>query len=312
MLGPEPISAWIFFNLFLLAMLALDLGVFHRKTHEVGIRESLIWTAVWIVLALVFGAGVWWWLGAEPASQFLAGYLIEKSLSVDNIFVFLLVFQYFAVPAQYQHKVLFWGILGALVFRFIFILAGVAIIQQFDWILYVFGVILLYSGWKLFGSQDVQVDPEANPVLKAFRKRFEVTKEFVGDKFWVKQAGKWVATPLFVVLLVVETTDIIFAVDSIPAILAISQDPFIVYTANAFAILGLRALYFALAGIMKLFRFLHYGLSIILMTIGVKMLVHGWIKLPTWWVLLGILAILAVSVIASILIPEKTDENTAD
>lgn len=296
---------WIGFNVFVLAMLALDLGVFHRKSHEVKIKEALIWSGVWIALALIFNYGLYLWRGSEVALEFLTGYLIEKSLSVDNIFVFIMIFAYFKVPALYQHKVLFWGILGALVMRAIFIAAGVTLIQQFHWVIYVFGAFLILTGIKMAVQKDKEIHPEKNPVLKLFRRLMPVTTQYVGDKFFTRQGGRNFATPLFVVLLLIETTDLIFAVDSIPAILAITVDPFIVYTSNVFAILGLRALYFALAGIMQMFHYLAYGLAAILVFVGAKMMLVDFYKLPIG-VALGVVAgILIVSVVASLLRPRK-------
>lgn len=296
---------WIGFNVFVLAMLALDLGVFHRKSHEVKIKEALMWSGVWIALALIFNYGLYLWRGSEVALEFLTGYLIEKSLSVDNIFVFIMIFAYFKVPALYQHKVLFWGILGALVMRAIFIAAGVTLIQQFHWVIYVFGAFLILTGIKMALQKDKEIHPEKNPVLKLFRRMMPVTTQYFGDRFFVKQDRRNYATPLFVVLLLIETTDLIFAVDSIPAILAITTDPFIVYTSNVFAILGLRALYFALAGIMQMFHYLAYGLAAILVFVGAKMMLVDFYKLPIG-VALGVVAgILIVSVVASLLRPRK-------
>lgn len=306
---------WILFNAFVLLMLALDLGVFHRKAHEVKMKEALTWSAVWIILSLIFNILIyyyWNWMSPdsgysnnEAALVFFTGYLIEKSLSVDNVFVFLMVFTYFQVPGLYQHKILFWGILGALVMRAIFIFAGVALITKFHWMIYVFGAILIFTGIKMVMQKDKKLDPEKNPVIKVFRKWFPVTNEYHSDHFFAKIDGRKVATPMFVVLLFIETTDVIFAVDSIPAILAITNDPFIVYTSNVFAILGLRALYFALAGIMNLFHYLHYGLSVILIFVGSKMMLTEYIKIPIEQSLIVILAVLVVSVIASKLWPAK-------
>lgn len=299
------ILPWILFNIFVLAMLALDLGVFHRKAHEVKIKEALVWSAIWIVLALLFNIGVYFWRGPEQALEFFTGYLIEKSLSVDNIFVFLLIFSYFRVDSLYQHKILFWGILGALIMRAIFIAAGVTLIQQFHWVIYVFGAFLVLTGIKMALQKDKEIHPEKNPVLRLFRRFMPTTDHYVQGKFFVKLNGRTVATPLFVVLLVVETTDLIFAVDSIPAILAITLDPFIVYTSNVFAILGLRALYFALAGVMRLFHYLHLGLSLILVFIGVKMLLADVYKIPIVIALSVVAGILIVSVAASVVWPRK-------
>lgn len=294
---------WILFNLFVLAMLALDLGVFHRKAHVVRLKEALGWSVVWICLALLFNLLIYFWLGQETALQFLAGYIIEKSLSVDNLFVFLLIFSYFSVPSIYQHKILFWGILGALVMRAIFIAAGITLIEKFHWMIYLFGGFLIITGIKMAFQKDKELHPEANPVLRLFRRFVPVTSEYHESRFWVIKEGKRWATPLFVVLLLVETTDVIFAVDSIPAILAVTRDPFIVYTSNVFAILGLRALYFALAGIMQLFHYLHYGLSLILVFVGTKMLISDLYKVPIGIALAVIAGILLISVVASILRP---------
>lgn len=288
-------------------MLIVDLAVFHRKEHEVSIREALIWTGVWITLAVIFGLGVYYYMGPQTALDYYTGYLIEKSLSVDNIFVFLLVFSYFKVPAQYQHKVLFWGIFGALVMRFLFIFVGVALLEQFEWIIYVFGIFLIFTGIKLALEKDKEVHPERNPVLKLMRKIFPTTKRYYGANFFVYRMGKLIATPLFIVLVVIETTDLVFALDSIPAILAITRDEFIVYSSNAFAILGLRALYFALSGMMQLFHYLHYGLSLILVFVGVKMLLADIYHIPTPFALGFIALTLAVSIVASIYSPKKED-----
>jgi len=303
---PHETILWIGFNIFVIIMLAIDLGIFNREAHKITIRESLIWTGVWIALALLFNLGIWLYSGdTDLALQFLSGYLIEKSLSMDNLFVFLVIFTYFGVTDRYQHKVLFWGILGALIFRAVFIFAGVALINKFHWIIYVLGVFLLYTGGRMALQTDVEVQPEKNPVLKLARKIFPITTEFHGAEFFIRDQGKRWATPLFVVLLVIETTDVMFAVDSIPAILAISRDPFIVYSSNVFAILGLRALFFALAGIMRLFEYLHYGLAAILVFVGLKMLVSEWIHLPVWIALIIIAVILTTTILASILFPKN-------
>jgi tellurite resistance protein TerC len=292
---------WVGFNVFVLGMLALDLGVFHRQSHEVSIREALMWSAVWVALALAFNAGVYYFRGPEAGIEFLAGYLIEKALSVDNIFVFLLIFSYFRVPPQYQHKVLFWGIIGALVMRAVFIALGVALIRQFHWVIYVFGAFLVYTGIRIAREKEKEIHPEQNPVVRLFRRLMPVTGEYHGDSFFVREGARRAATPLFIALLVVETTDVIFAVDSIPAILAITDDAFIVYTSNVFAILGLRALYFALAGLMQMFHYLHYGLAAILVFVGAKMLLADVYKLPVAAALGVVAGILLVSVIASLL-----------
>lgn len=286
-------------------MLVIDLVVFHGKDHEESIREALIWTGVWITLALIFGIGIYYYMGSKTALDYYTGYLIEKSLSVDNIFVFLLVFSYFQVPAKYQHKVLFWGIFGALVMRFLFIFVGVALLDQFHWIIYVFGGFLVFTGIKLALEKDKEVHPERNPVLKLTRKIIPTTKRYYGSKFFIYRMGKLIATPLFIVLIVIETTDLVFALDSIPAILAITRDEFIVYSSNAFAILGLRALYFAVSGIMRLFHYLHYGLSLILVFVGIKMLLSEFYHIPTPFALGFIAVTLFVSILASIYNPKE-------
>ncbi len=285
-------------------MLGLDLGVFHRRAHTVKFREALAWSMVWIALAVIFAVVVFFWHGRIPALEFVTGYVIELSLSVDNLFVFLLIFRFFQVPAVHQHKVLFWGILGALIMRAVFIAAGVGLIQRFHWIVYVFGAFLVYSGIKLFFQEEAEIHPEKNPVLRLFRRFVPVTKDYEGDKFFVRRPGLY-ATPLFVVLLVVETTDLLFAVDSIPAILAITRDAFIVYTSNVFAIMGLRSMYFALAGMMEMFRYLHYGLSLVLVFVGAKMLLSHYLEIPTPVALAAVAGVLAISVIASMANPKK-------
>lgn len=291
---------WFGFGLFVIAMLALDLGVFHRKSHEVTIREALGWTGLWVSLALIFNAGVWHFRGGDRALEFLTGYLIELSLSVDNLFVFLLVFAFFRVPPAYQHKVLFWGIVGALVMRLICIGAGIALLQHFHWIIYVFGGILVVSGIKLGLEKDKEVHPEKNPLLRLLRTCLPMTADYHGSRFFVKLDGRRHATPLLAVLIVIETTDLVFAVDSVPAVLAITTDPFIVYTSNVFAILGLRSMFFALAGIMKLFCYLHYGLSAVLVFVGAKMLLVDFVKVPTILSLLAVVGLLGISVLASL------------
>lgn len=303
-------NVWVGFLLFVIIMLVLDLGVFHRKSHEVKIREALVWSAVWISLALLFNVGVYLFMGKEKAIEFLTGYVIEKSLSVDNLFVFIMVFSYFNVDIKYQHKVLFWGIIGALVMRAVFIFAGVALIQQFHWIVYVFGTFLIFTGIKILVQKNEEVAPDRNPLVRLFKRFFPVTDSMHGDSFFVKINAKTVATPLFIVLLVIEFTDLIFAVDSIPAILAISTDTFIIFTSNVFAILGLRALYFALAGIAKLFYYLKYGLSAILVFVGLKMVIAGFFKIPVMYSLLIIVSILILSVLASVLFPKNVNINS--
>jgi tellurite resistance protein TerC len=302
----ERALAWILINVVIVTLLVLDLAVFHRKSHVIGFREALGWAGFWVALAVVFGGVLYFWMGPQPALEYFTGFLIEKSLSVDNLFVFLLIFSYFQVPRAYQYKVLFWGILGALVFRALFILTGVVLIQRFHWIIYIFGAFLVYSGIKMARQHGAEVHPERNPVLRLFRRWMPVTADYEKDRFFVHRGGQWFATPMFVVLLVVETTDVVFAVDSIPAILAITKDPFLVYTSNAFAILGLRSLYFALAGLMALFRYLHYGLSAILVFVGVKMMAEGFdVHIPTLVALGVVAALMAASVLASLLHPAK-------
>lgn len=305
-------DAWILvgFNVFVVIMLALDLGVFHRKNEVVKVREALIWTAIWVSLALCFNGLIYVWKGKEAALQFLAGYLIEESLSVDNLFVFLLVFSYFKVPSQYQHKVLFWGILGAALMRASLILVGTALIERFHWVIYIFGAFLLVTGIKLglSSGEDDELDPGKNPVVRLVKRFMPVTTEYHGDHFFLRQEGKLLATPLFIVLMVVETTDLVFALDSIPAIFAITTDPFIVYTSNIFAILGLRSLYFALAGMMELFHYLRYGLAFILSFVGVKMLASKFFHIPIGVALAIIAVVLAFSVFASIKWPPKVKE----
>ncbi len=298
---------WAGFIAFVILLLAMDLGVFHRKSHEVKIKEALIWSAVWISMALIFNYGVYVFMGKEKALEFLTGYLIEKSLSVDNLFVFIMLFTFFDVKPKYQHKVLFWGILGALILRAFFIFAGVALISKFHWIIYVFGAFLIFTGIKMLIQKDEKIAPDKNPLVRLFKKFFPVTDRMYEGNFFVKINAKTFATPLFVVLLVVEFTDLIFAVDSIPAILAISTDTFIIFTSNVFAILGLRALYFALAGINNYFHYLKYGLSAILVFVGVKMVIASFYKIPILYSLLSILSILVVSVILSILFPQKEE-----
>ena len=298
---------WIGFNVFILAMLFLDLRVFHRRAHVVSVRESLLWTAFWIALSLLFNAGILFWRGSDTALEFLTAYLIEKSLSVDNLFVFLLIFSYFAVPAIYQHRVLFWGILGAIVMRLAFILTGVTLLETFNWVLYVFGAFLIMTSIRMALQKDRHVEPERNPVLRLFRRLMPVTGGYEGDKFFVKRAARYVATPLFVVVLVVETTDIVFALDSIPAVLGVTVDPFIVYSSNVCAILGLRALYFALAGIMKTFKYLHYGLVAVLFFIGVKMVIAEIYEMPVGIALGVVASVLLVSVMVSVIGTRKVD-----
>ena len=285
-------------------MLALDLGVFNRHAHTVSFREAVIWSAMWIGLALSFAIVLYFWQGRTVSLEFATGYLIELSLSVDNLFVFLVIFRFFRVPSELQHRVLFWGILGALITRGFFIVAGVGLIRRFDWIIYIFGALLVWSGIKLMHQGDAEIDPEKNFILRVFRRWMPVTDDYVENKFWVRQPDLH-ATPLVVVLLVVETTDILFAVDSIPAVLAITLNAFIVYTSNVFAIMGLRSMYFALAGVMDYFDYLHYGLSAVLIFIGTKMLMSHYYKIPTHIALGTVIGVLAISVAASLIFPKK-------
>jgi len=310
---------WVLFNVFVLAMLALDLGVFHRKKHVVGFREAIGWTIVWITLAAGFAVLIFYFghtmtggharPNSELTLEFVTGYLIEESLSVDNLFVFLVIFRYFAVPRRFQHEVLFWGVVGALIMRGVFILLGIQLLNAFAWVIYIFGAILIYSGVKLFRQQDAEIEPERNIVLRWFRKLFRVTEDYEDDKFFVVRRGIRYATPLAVVLVMIETTDLLFATDSIPAVLAVTREPFIVFTSNVFAILGLRSLYFALAGMIEVFHLLHYGLAVILIFIGVKMLASRYVHIPIV-VALGVVAgVLLISIVLSLIIPKKVEAN---
>lgn len=298
---------WGGFNVLVLVMLALDLGVFHRKDHKISVKESLIWSVIWVVVALIFNVIIYFWQGETKALQFFTGYLIERSLSIDNIFVFLLIFAYFGVPDKYQYKVLFWGIIGALVMRGLFIAVGALLIAKFHWVIYIFGAFLVYTGIKMGLAGDTKIDPEKNPILKFVRRFIPLTDNYEKGKFFIKESGKKLGTPLFVVLIVVETTDVVFAVDSIPAIFAITLDPFIVYSSNVFAILGLRAMYFALAGLMDMFYYLKFGLAAILSFVGIKMLLSGFYKIPDMMALAVIGFFLAVSIIISVLKPHKKE-----
>jgi len=302
---------WILFNLFALGMLVLDLLVLQRSGRVMRSREALAWSAMWIGLAAAFAGLVFFWQGRQIALEFVTGYVLELSLSVDNLFIFLVIFKYFAVPEQHQRSVLFWGILGALLMRGFFILAGVGLIERFHWILYLFGALLIYSGIRLGFSGEHQVDPAKNPAVRALRRLMPVTDEYQGGRFFVRgwkgNPGLY-ATPLLVVLAVIETTDVLFAVDSIPAVLAVTLNAFIVYTANVFAILGLRSMYFAVAGLMKAFRFLHHGLALVLALVGLKMIAADYFRVPTL-VTLGVVAgVLTVSIMASVIFPEKKKE----
>jgi tellurite resistance protein TerC len=302
---PERLILWVAFNVFVLGMLALDLGVFHRKAHAVSIKEASIWSAVWILLALIFNTGIYFVWGQEKALEFLTGYVIEKSLSVDNLFVFLMIFQYFATPAIYQHRILFWGIVGALVMRAIFIATGAALLENFHWMIYVFGAFLIITGIRMLLQGDEKLEPNKNPVVRLFQRWIPIVNDYQDQHFFVRKAGKIHATLLMLVLVVVETTDVIFAVDSIPAIFAITRDPFIVYTSNVFAILGLRALYFMLAGVMEMFIYLKVGLSFVLCFVGAKMLAVDFYKIPIG-ISLGVVGgILVLSVVVSLLVQWK-------
>ena len=296
---------WTVFGALVVVMMALDLAVFHRRSHAISFKEACAWSAVWIALALGFAGLVAHCRGGEKALEFLTGYLIEESLSVDNLFVFLMLFSYFSVPTEHQHRVLLWGILGAMGFRAIFIVAGVALLQHFHWVIYIFGAILIISGVKMAMANDQEIQPEKNLVLRLFRRLIPVTSDYVGGRFLVKRDGRTWATPLLVVLVAVETMDLVFAVDSIPAVLAITQDKLIVYTSNIFAVMGLRAMYFALKGVMSLFHHLHYGLCAILILIGLKMLVSSAHPIPTGWALGVVAGILALAIATSLIWPAK-------
>ncbi|HEX5808067.1 MAG TPA: TerC family protein [Anaerolineales bacterium] len=314
----ESIWLWIGFNLFVLALLAMDLGVFHQKAHRVSIKEAAIWSIVWITLSLLFNLGIYFfwdrfvpasdYSNSEAALAFLTGYLLEKSLSVDNIFIFVVIFTYFAVPAVYQHRVLFWGILGALIMRGTLIVIGSALLKEFHWIIYVFGAFLIFTGIRMAIERNEEAHPERNPVVKLLRRVIPVTESYEGDKFFVRRMGKVLATPLFLVLLIVESTDLIFAVDSIPAIFAVTDDPFIVYTSNVFAILGLRSLYFLLAGVVDKFHYLKLGLSAVLVFVGLKMILTDIYKIPIGLSLIVIASILSISIVASLVRARRLTE----
>jgi len=296
----SPLLWGTFFGL-VLVMLALDLGVFHRHEHVVGSREAVVWTVVWIGLSLAFNGWIWIEDGRGPALEFLTGYLIEKSLSIDNIFVFIVLFDYFRVPRRYHHRVLFWGILGALVLRALFIGVGAALVARFDWIFYLFGAFLIYTGTKIVRNRGTDVDPAHNPVVRFFQRFVPLTHDYHGKHFVVRRDGRLLATPLLLVLVVVEATDVVFAIDSIPAVFGVTRDPFLVFTSNIFAILGLRALYFLLADLMERFRYLPYGLGAVLGFIGVKMLVHDVYDVPIEASLGGVVVLLGASIVASLL-----------
>jgi tellurite resistance protein TerC len=302
---------WILFNLFALGMLALDLRVFHRPRHVVGFREALGWSALYVVLAIAFSAMLSFWQGRQAGLEFVTGYVLELSLSVDNLFVFLVIFNYFSVPEELQHRVLFWGVVGALILRGIFIGVGVSLISRFHWLFFLFGALLVYSGIRVCVMGEHQIDPAANPIVKLFRRWMPVTQDYHGGQFFIRsrdEGGRLQATPLLIVLLVIETSDVLFAVDSIPAILAITLKAFIVYTSNVFAILGLRSMYFAIAGLMKIFRFLRYGLAVILVLVGCKMLLSDYIEVPRGATLGVVAGILLLTTILSIAFPKESRE----
>lgn len=297
---------WIIFVVFILLVLALDLGVFHKKSHSVGFKESIAWSVVWIIMALLFAVVLFFWRGQEDMMLYLTGYVIEKSLSVDNLFVFLLIFSFFRIPGEYQHKILFYGILGALVMRAFFIWAGIAVLQKFHWVIYIFGALLIVSGIKMLLPEKGDVNLGDKWIIKFTKKLFPTTHDFHGDKFFVKLDGKWWVTPLFITLIFVEFSDLVFAVDSIPAIIGITDDPFLVFTSNVFAILGLRSLYFALKGFADIFHYLKYGLSFILVFIGVKLLISGVFHMPVSITMGVIFGVLMISIILSLLTRKKT------
>lgn len=294
-----PWLLWVVFNVGILLFLVLDLAIIHRKARKISMKEALLWSGFWIGISLLFNVGIYFTMGYEPAINFLAGYLLEKSLSVDNLFVFLLIFNYFQVPEKYVHRVLSWGIIGALIMRGLFIIGGLHLIHLFHWMIYLFGLLIIYAGIQLAFQKETKIEPEKNWIIRLFRKVMPVTKSYEGEKFFVRRGNTYWATPLFLVLLMVETSDLLFALDSIPAIFAITLDPFIVYTSNVFAILGLRALYFALSGVMGMFRYLHYGLAFILVFIGIKMLISEIYPIPVG-VTLGVIgATIGLSILAS-------------
>lgn len=304
------LSIWIGFVVFIIALLLLDLGVFHKNSHEVKFKEAVMWSVIWIALAMIFNVIILQWRGQEDFMLFLSGYVIEKSLSVDNLFVFLLIFTYFKVPGQYQHKILFYGILGALIMRAFFIWAGIALIKQFAWVMYIFGAFLVYSGLKMLKPSDEEPDLESNKIIIWTKKIFPTTDKMDGDKFFIREKGKLFVTPLFITLVFVEISDVVFAVDSIPAIIGITTDPFLIFTSNVFAILGLRSLYFALKGFSDLFHYLKYGLALILIFIGIKMLIVEYFHFPIWASLSIIFGVLIISIMASLLSKKKTKSST--
>jgi tellurite resistance protein TerC len=303
---------WVGFIAFVLAMLALDLGVFQRKSHEVKPKEAAIWTTVWVSLALVFAGGLWFFYGSEPALTFLTGYIIEESLSMDNIFVIVLIFNYFMVPKAYQHRVLFYGILGALIMRGIFIALGTVLLAKFQWIIYIFGAMLVITGVRMAFKQDESFDADQNPIVKMVRRFFPMTGQYHGKHFFTIENGRKMATPLFLVVVLVEFTDLIFAIDSIPAIFGVTRDPFIVYTSNIFAVMGLRSLYFLLASVIEKFHLLKYGLAIILTFVGLKMIAERWIHVPILASLAVIVGVLLISIAASLIWPPPPPTPTEE
>lgn len=296
---------WIGFHVLVFIMLALDLGVFNKKEHEISVKESLLWTFIWITLAMIFNAGIYYFIGQKEASEFLTSYILEKSLSVDNIFVMTIIFAHFKVEMKYQHRVLFWGILGALVMRILFIVGGVSLIERFNFLMYIFGGFLIYTGIKMLFAGDEERDPERDWIFKFAKKRFRMTKDFHHEKFFIKQNKEWHLTPLFLVLLIIESTDLIFALDSIPAVLSVTRNTFVAYTSNIFAILGLRSLYFAFAGVVKIFKYLSYALSVVLVFIGLKMVGADYYHIPTDVSLYVVIGVIGASMLASLVFNEK-------
>jgi tellurite resistance protein TerC len=305
-------EVWWIFGVLVGTLLLLDLFVFHRKAHEIKFKEALAWTGFWVSLALLFNAFVYFRFGPQSAKEFLAGYLVEEALSVDNLFVFLVLFSYFRVPRPFQHRVLFWGILGALIMRGVFIYVGVEVVERFHWVLYVFGAFLVYTAWKLLRGGEAEADPEKNPIIGLFRRFVPMVNEYEGQRFLVQRDGKRFATPLLLVLVVIEATDVVFAVDSIPAIFILTRDPFIIYTSNIFAILGLRSLYFVLSGAMRQFHYLKYGLGLVLAFIGLKMLVSGFVHVGIGLSLSVIAILLGGSIGLSLLKPAPTTAIPTD
>lgn len=299
-------ALWALFSAFVVGALVLDLGVLNRKAHVMTFRQASFWCGVWFLLAMAFCGILFFYQNKDSATAFLAGYLIELSLSVDNLFVFIMIFEFFKVPSRFQHKILFWGIIGAVVFRAIFIVLGLQIIHHFEWVLYLLGVFLVLVGIKMAMKKDNDDEAmEKSPIIKILRKIFPLTEQYHGDKFFAKERGKWVGTPLFLVLAAVEASDVVFAMDSIPAVIAVSRDPFIVFTSNIFAILGLRAMYFLIAGVMNMFHYLHYGVSLILIYVGIKMLISEFYKIPVHITLLVMINVLFVSILISVIHPPK-------